>query len=259
MAVGLEAGGAQHPVEQRAMVEADGEIRESQCGQRLAGGSAELGLDQQRRRADGVDVALVELAEPAARGAIGAPHRLDLVALEELRQRRAVLGHHARERHGQVVAQRQVGLARGGVLAALEDLEDELIALVAVLAEQRLDVLDSRRLERLEAVALVDALDDVDDEGAAAEVGRQEVAHPARGLGRRHERLGTSFWFVEVVEAVAHVAGGVVADGRHFLVPQRSLHRGGAAHHERPGGNTGTFDHEGAGGDDAILFDRRPR
>jgi hypothetical protein len=48
----------------------------------------------------------------------------------------------ARQRHGQVVAQREIGLPRRLVLAALQDLEDELIALVAVLAEQRLEVLD---------------------------------------------------------------------------------------------------------------------
>jgi hypothetical protein len=64
--------------------------------------------------------------------------------------------HDARQRHGEVVAQRQIGLPARLVLAALEDLEDELIALVAVLAQQRLEVLDRRRLERLEAVALVD-------------------------------------------------------------------------------------------------------
>ena len=104
-----------------------------------------------------VDVALVELAESAARRPIGAPHGLNLIALEDLRQLRLVLGHDTRERHRQVVAQREIGLAAGLVLAALENLEDELVAFLAVLAEQCLDVLGGRRLERLEPVAIVDA------------------------------------------------------------------------------------------------------
>ncbi len=118
--------------------------------------AADLRLDDRRRRPDRVDVALVELAEPPARRPVRPPHRLNLVALEELRQLAAMLGDDARERHGEVVAQRQVGLARRLVLAAAQHLEDQLVAFFAVLAGQRLDVLERRRLERLEAVAPVD-------------------------------------------------------------------------------------------------------
>ena len=64
-----------------------------------------------RRRADRIDVALVELAEAALLRPVGPPHRLDLIALEEPRQLRAVLGDDPRQRHRQVVAQRQVRLA----------------------------------------------------------------------------------------------------------------------------------------------------
>ena len=81
-----------------------------------------------------VDVALVELAEPSAGRPIGTPDRLDLVALEEPRQLALVLRDDARERHREVVAQREVGLAARLVLAALEDLEDQLVAFFAVLA-----------------------------------------------------------------------------------------------------------------------------
>ena len=92
-----------------------------------------------------------------------------------------MLGDDAGERHRQVVAQRQVGLARRLVLAAAQHLENELVAFFAVLARQRLDVLERRRLQRLEAVAAVDVLDDTDDVFAAAHVLRQEIAHPTRG------------------------------------------------------------------------------
>ena len=77
--------------------------------------------------------------------------------MKNLRQLRLILGHHARQRHRQVVAQREIGLPAGLVLAALENLEDELVAFLAVLAEERLDVLGGGGLERLESVAIVDA------------------------------------------------------------------------------------------------------
>ena len=81
------------------------------------------------------------------------------------------------------------------MLAALQDLENELVAFLAVLAEQRLDVLERRRLERLEPVALVDVADDADDVLAPADVVGQEVARAARGLG-------LMAWSSDVAESV---------------------------------------------------------
>ena len=199
----VDARRVQDRAQQIAVVQANREVGEAEREQRLARGRADLGLDHRRRRAEDVHVALVELAEAAARRPVGAPHRLDLVALEEARQV-AVLGDDARERHRQVVAQRQVGelallvgaLGRPveGTLqlrAALEDAEDQLVALLAVLAEERLEVLDCRGLERLEAEALVDRGNRLDHEAPAADVAGQEVAHPARGLGGgfRHQSV----------------------------------------------------------------------
>ncbi len=129
----------------------------------LADRAEDLRLDDGRGRPDGVDVALVELAEPSARWTIGAPHRLNLIALEELRQLVLILRDDAREWDGQVVAEREVRLPRRLVLAAAQDLENELVAFLAVLAEQRLDVLERRRLERLEPVAFVHVAHDADD------------------------------------------------------------------------------------------------
>jgi hypothetical protein len=74
------------------------------------------------------------------------------------------------------------------VLAALQDLEDELIALFAILPHQRLEVLDRRGLERFEAVALVHPPDHADDVLATPDVFREVVAHAARGLGAGHLR-----------------------------------------------------------------------
>ncbi len=177
---GVDAEAVEHPAQQPSVVQAQNEVAESKGAQHVADRRAHFDLDDRRGRPDRVDVALVELAEAAARRAIGAPDRLDLVALEETRQRAPVLGDDPGQRHGQVVAQRQVGLAGGLVLAAAQDLEDQLGAFVAVLARQRLDVLERRRLERLEAVPPVDALDDPDHVLSPTDVVRQEITHAAR-------------------------------------------------------------------------------
>ena len=92
------------------------------------------------------------------------------------------------------------------MLAALEDLEYELIALFSGLSRQRIEVFDGGRLERLEAVALVHTLDDSDHVFAATDVFRQEVAHAARWFGaRRHYSLGSvkpcCFWYLPFLSA----------------------------------------------------------
>ena len=177
------AGRVEHAGEELPMIQTHREVGEAQAAEHLSPGREQLGLDGHRGRAGGIDVALVELAEAALLRPIGAPHRLHLVALEELGQRGPVFGHHARQRHGEVVAQGEIGLAGLAVFATLQDLEDQPVAFFAVLAREGLDVLDRRRLERLEAVALEHPGDDAYDVLAPANVGRQEVAHAARRLG----------------------------------------------------------------------------
>jgi hypothetical protein len=183
----------EHAREHLTVVESDSEVRESQSGQYVARGGEDFGFDDGRACADAVNVALVELSEAAARGAVCAPDGLNLVALEEARELVAVLRDDARERHRQVVTQSEVGLARPFVLAALEYLEDELVALLAVLPHQRLYVLDRGRLQRLEAVALVHGLYDADDVLAPPHVRGEEVAHAARRLCLcRHRTVDSS-------------------------------------------------------------------
>ena len=92
-----------------------------------------------------------------------------------------MLGDDARQRHGQVVAKREIGLARCFVLAAPSILKISLVALVAVLAGQRLDVLERRRLERLEAIAPIHVVDDANHVVTPADVVGKKVAHAARG------------------------------------------------------------------------------
>src|SRR4051812_47094822 len=162
------------------MIQLDDEVSEAERAQHLADGRDHFRFDDRRRRSNGVHVALVELAEPPPRGTVGAPHRLNLVALEEPRQLAAIVSDHARERHRQVVAQREIRLARGLPFAAAQHLVYELVALFAVLPRQRLDVLERRRLERLETIALVDAPDDVDDVLPPPDIVGKKIAHAAR-------------------------------------------------------------------------------
>ena len=166
------------------MIQPDRRNRRSRARHHLADGGEDFDFDDGRRRSDRVDVALVELAKPAARRTVRAPHRLNLIALEELRQLVLILRDDASERHGQVVPERQVRLAGSLVLAPFQDLENELVALFAVLAEQRLDVLEGRRLERLETVALVHTTNDIDHVLTTPNVVGQKITRPSRWFGR---------------------------------------------------------------------------
>ena len=94
----------------------------------------------------------VELAVAAVAGPVRPPDRADRVALVRGRQLAPVRGGHPRQRHRVVVTQRQVGLAGALVLAAAQDLEDQLVAVVAVLAEQHVQPLEGGRDQRLEPI-----------------------------------------------------------------------------------------------------------
>ncbi len=146
----------QHP----PRVELDGELRQLQRGEYVVLRAQRLGIRQQRRRAQRVQVALGELAVPVLAGTVGSPHGADHVPLVRRGQLAAVSGHDPRQRHRQVIPQRKVGLARCLVLAAPEDLENQLVAFVAVLAQQHIESLEGRRLQRLVAVAAEHVADD---------------------------------------------------------------------------------------------------
>ena len=191
----VDARREHHAAQQLPVIDPDLELREPQRVQHLRHRRAHLRLRDQRARPRDVDVALIELAKPPLAGSVRAPHRLDLVALEEFRQ--LVLRHHPGQRHRQVVAQpllRQRGLGqlrRAPVLrrrpdllervlqrvAPLEQAIQQLVALLAVLAEQRRQVLDRRRLERQKSVPPVHLAHHGHHVVTLRQLGRQEVAH----------------------------------------------------------------------------------
>ena len=186
-----------------------------------------FGFDDRRGRPDRVDVALVELAEAAARRAIRPPHGLNLVPLEELRQLRLVLRDDARERHRQVVAQRQVGLAARLVLAALQDLEDELIALFAVLARA------ASRCSRTPASRAA--------RSRSARTRRRTTPMTysrRRTSSGRKSRVPRAGWvgIIVVVKSVRRRSDPRTSGcSAHFRLREQPPHLARAAHHERPG------------------------
>ena len=146
---------------------------------------ADFSFNYHRARAQHVNVTLVKLTKTSARRPICAPHRLNLITFEKLRQLVSVLGDESRQRNSQIVTKGEIGFTGRFMNAPFEDFEDELIALFTILSQQRFYVFNRRRLERFEAVPFVDLLDDADDILATPHVGGQEIAHTARGLRLR--------------------------------------------------------------------------
>jgi hypothetical protein len=150
--LGRDREGLQQAGQHAAGVEREAEAADPQPGEHVIHRGDDLRVGQRRGGAEGVHVALGELAVPAPARPVRAPDRPDRVALVRDRQLAAVRGGHPRQRHRVVVTQRQVGLAGALVLATAQDLEDQLVALVAVLAEQHVQPLEGRRDQRLEPV-----------------------------------------------------------------------------------------------------------
>src|SRR5262249_10376039 len=167
-------------------------------------------------RTDRVDVALIKLAEPSTLRPVGAPDRLNLIALEKPGQLVLILGDDPGQRHGEVVAQREVGRAGRLMVTPPQDLEKELVAFLPVLPEQRLDVLEGRRLEWLEPVALVDLADDADDILPSADLLGQKIPRTARRLSR-HQLWLEGGWARTLPRARGEAFLIIIAGGRNVL------------------------------------------
>ena len=86
------------------MVQSNYEIVEAEPAKDLRERGDQFRLNGHRRRADRVNVALVELAESTAGRAVRTPDRLDLVTLEEFGELILVVSNDAGERDREVVA-----------------------------------------------------------------------------------------------------------------------------------------------------------
>ncbi len=158
---------------------------------------AHLGIGRGRRGAHRVGVELHELAEAAGAGLFVAVDVARSVAAVRLRQRVEIFRDIARQRRGQVVAQRDP------LLVVVLEREHALVRPVLVGQEfaERVGELHRRGLHRLETVALIDLADFLDHLARGRNCGRATIFQPARQPRLQfllffrffsHGRVGTS-------------------------------------------------------------------
>ena len=182
---------------QLAVVEMDRERADRELGEHRVDHRRQLRIVAHAEcvLADHVDVALVELAEAAALRALAAIYALHLVAPEREREVVLVLGDIARQRHGQVEAQRQFRRALPFALSGILERAGGLhkihlpLGLTAGLGQQHLGQLHHRRLHRQEAKTLEIAADRVQHALEGNLVRRQQLHDPGRGTRLDQARL----------------------------------------------------------------------
>src|SRR3546814_652554 len=187
LAVAVDALALEEAAQQLAVVEPDGEFADRQRVEHRRDHRRDLGVMARRQRvlADHVDVALVELAETPALGALAAVHALHLVAAERERQLVLVLGHVARQRHRQVEAQRELGQAVTVLLEGPRRLHEIHLplGLAAGFGQQHVRQLEYRGLHRQEAEAFESQADRV-QHALERDLGTGQQPHsPGRGAG----------------------------------------------------------------------------
>src|SRR5262249_44543595 len=97
------AGDFDHAAQHHSVVQGDVDVAEAQVHQHLANGVDHLRFGEQGGRASDIHIALIKLAKTSFGRAVGAPHWLDLIALEETGQLVTVLRDDTRQRYGEVV------------------------------------------------------------------------------------------------------------------------------------------------------------
>src|SRR5262249_27542297 len=102
---------------------------------------------------------------------------------------RVIVGVVARQRHREVETQSEIGqllgvAGRAQPLAALEDLEDELLVLAALAAREQGQTLHRRSLDPHESPSAIDVENGSQRPVAQRDFVGQDIAHPAR-RGRR--------------------------------------------------------------------------
>src|SRR5262249_36565797 len=137
---------------------------------------ADLGIGGNRGRAHRIGVELHELAKAAGARLLVAEHPSLAIAAIGLRQLLEILRHVARERRGQVVAQREP------LLVVVLEREHTLVrpVLVGQKLSQRIGIFDRRRLQRLEAIALVDPANLLEHTPRSGNLGAAAIGKPAR-------------------------------------------------------------------------------
>ena len=195
---------------QFAIVDLDRERAKVEVAEHVVDDRRQFGVVAYRQTvlADHVDVALVELAKPSTLRAFAPIHTLDLVTAEWKREIAFVLSHVARERHGQVEAQREFGLLallhRTGRLHEI----DLAFRFAAFLGQQHAREFHHRCFDRQETETLEIAPDRVEHRLKRNLVERQQFEHAGHraGLGDGHRFPS------DQRRANAHTMGGMVAE-----------------------------------------------
>ena len=168
-------------VEHLAIVDLDDVVaaRDPQRLEAIGGHHADFRIRRRRRRADRVGVELHELAEAPGARLLVAKHPARAIGAIGLRQPVVVLGDIARERRGQVIAQRQP------LLVVVLEREHALVRpiLVGQKLAERVGVFDERRLDRLEPVERVDLADPGDHRFGGGEIAGVAISKSARQRG----------------------------------------------------------------------------
>ena len=105
MLIARHAGLIENAGKDLPMIQTNREVIEPQRNQCIARRRNQLCFHDHRFRAEHINVALIEFAKAPTRGAIGAPDRLNLIALKKLWQLVLILGDDAGERNCQIVTQ----------------------------------------------------------------------------------------------------------------------------------------------------------
>ena len=170
-----------HAVEHLAVVDLDHIVaaRDPQRLEAIGRHHADLRIRRGRGRADRVGVELHELAEASWSRLLVAEHPARAIGAVGFRQPVVVLGDIARERRGQVIAQRQP------LLVVVLEREHALVRpiLVGQKLAERVGIFDERRLDRLEPIERVDLADLGDHRFGGGEIAGVAVCESARQRG----------------------------------------------------------------------------
>ena len=163
--------------EDHAVIDPDGEIAETDRSHQIVDHQGRFDVGGDRAGADGVEIALHELAIAAALSVLAPPYRGDVVSLERDAQFVEMFGGEAGQRHRQVEPQPHPAAA---VVLKLVEL---LVGLFAPLAGQDFQVLQGGRVDGAEAVGAINPPGRVDQPFARNHRLRRIIAETLQRAG----------------------------------------------------------------------------
>ena len=146
----------QQPIQDLAVVEVDGEFRESERYEELVNNQRRLDIRHHAASTNRVEVTLHEFAVPSALSFLASPNRRDMVTLERRSQFVDVLCCKPRQRY------RQVKTHANLTTALIRKLIQLAVGFIAALAGQNLDILQSWSVDGAETKRAIDLLGCID-------------------------------------------------------------------------------------------------